>query len=512
MRASSSLKHGKKRSDARFALLLALLLAVVAFRIVGWLITDEPDTRDAGQYVAIGVHLAREGTFGLGINDPITMYREPLTPWLIATQIKFDPRIRNVDPAQNDFERGAFARAVKQQNLMWSLLLLIGVALQSRKFIREIVGERSRLATVVPLATVLLVHVAFLEWEDVIDRSLNELPAAALLVWGALIIGNVVQSCEGGDSIGRTVLPAALGGGVVLGMLALTKAAFLYIVPTYLIVLIGLSARRTRKTEWRGLVAAGLVAMVAFGATVSPWLVRNAIVFEEAQISSRGGLGLWSRVTENAMDPAELRAAYVVSSPLPLQPIVAQALRVDVSEGADLSAFRRVDRHGHFRASEHDDQTFYRLARADRARLTAEFVKSEEIAWSFASTRADAVLAGWALDSLRADPWSTVRTAPMFLWRGTWPMISSNILPSALLGPLNVFGMMALLISPPYALLRRLPRVFALVGLPYGLVMFYTLFSHFEQRFSRPAAPTMLMLLVLLGVALWGRRPRVSTS
>ena len=75
------------------------------------------------------------------------------------------------------------------------------------------------------------------------------------------------------------------------------------------------------------------------------------------------------------------------------------------------------------------------------------------------------------------------------------------------LGLLNPLGMVALLTAGIIAVVRRRPAMFAVVGIPVGLVAFSTLLTVYEPRSSEIAVPTMLLLLVVASgraVERWG--------
>lgn len=483
--------------------LSAGIVAVVAGLLLqsSSMITGGPDQRDARHYVSVGLHLARSGQFGISTDDPVTMYREPLTSWLIALQIRIDPRLQGLLGGELTLDDSIAAHAIKQQNLIWAAVLLGAVIVLAR----ALSGGAPRRSAAVGISAAILTHAAFLAAGDVMDRSLNELPAAALVTVAAVVGVRFVDTIADPEVVRWKMRAAALG--VALGALALTKAVFLFVGPIA-ISLIGLllisKAGGVRKLVRRcsgpkRAAAATLVALVAFTLVVGPWLIRNEVHFGEVAISSRGGLGLWSRSVKNGMADDELRAAFVVYSPGPLRAPIARIVGADVTDTDLASPFRRVDRYSYiYPHGPAEATTFYLMARADRSRLTAEIQEREGLAWSPASTLADSILRDRALERLRQDPLASLRTLPAFLWRGTWPLVASELLPVPLLGPLNPAGMFALVGGAFIAILRRRTRLAAVVLPSAGMVAFYALFSHYEARFTRPAVPIMLVLLAVL--------------
>jgi hypothetical protein len=474
------------------ALLVVVGLTIVlTVRLGVGVITTAGDQVDARHYVAAGMTLAREGVFGYDDGAP-NMYREPLTSWTIAAQAMVDPRLRGLTFADVDRE-GPAARAVKQQNLIWAALTLLGVG----QLALMLLGGRGRHETMVAVLAVLLTHVAFLEWEDVTDRSLSELAAAAILVWVTVATVNAVD---------RPSRRAWLVVGMTLGLLALTKASFLYVALVLLPVLTLLRLWRAAAPP-RTLLRDLAVALVGLALVVTPWMGRNLQQFGTFGISDRGGLAIWFRVTWNEASSEELRGAWVYFAPLPAQPALGRALGVDLGDFVGEGSLRRVARFAP--EDESEGRSFYRLARRDRGELTDAYLAQGLPQWE-AAHQADRDLMSRGVRALRDDPGGFIRTFPVFLWRGTWSMLFSNLIPSVLLAPLNLAGMALLMIALALSVLRGRPRWFAAVGTAGGIVVFYALLSHFEPRQARPAAPIMLLLCVLAADAalraLQGRR------
>lgn len=476
-------------------------------------ITTEVPLRDAAQNVAIGAQLADGGTFGLRPSEPFTMYREPLYPAAVALQTLIDPRLRDLVPGRA-LEPIAVI-ALKQQNLLWAAILLLSVAGLVARLTRSARWLAGMLA---PAAAVVLVHVTMVASRDVMDRTLTELPAAAMLTLAALLGVDVVDAVLSGARR-RSIAVRGIGLGAALAALALTKASFLYIVPVHLLLLWGylsvahgIRTGRDPAPGRRRIRAAGagiLAALLAFTLVAAPWVVRNEVRFDEASIAGRSGIVLWYRAVKNTMTSAEQRAAWVVYSPGPLRGPVATALGVDLEDRSATSALRRVDRFGFYFPQEPVDRSFYRRARNDRARLTERFTAGGVETWTEANLLADAVLRERALEALASDPWATLRTAPLFLWRGTWPMLSSEVLPRALLGPFNPLAMAAVVVGAVVGLLRRRVRLLATALLPFGAVVFFGLFTHFEGRFALPVVPVGLAVAVaaaVRGASRWSRR------
>ncbi len=459
---------------------LALLALALTIRLGVGVITEEGDSRDARHHVAAGMTLARDGVFGYDAAEGPNMYREPLTSWTIAIQAVLDPRLRGLTFADVD-RPGQAARAVKQQNLVWAFGLLLGIG----RLTLVVQRGHGRRQTLVAAAAMLVTHVAFLEWEDVVDRSLSELAAAAILVWASVAAVRLVDEARP-----RTAMML----GVLLGLLALTKASFLYVAIVFVLLL---ALFRWGRSRGSARIVLRDTTLVLLGLTLAcgPWMGRNLHQFGSFGIADRGGLAIWFRVNWNEATGHELRGAWVYFAPQPLQAPAARLLDIDLEDFEGDGALRRVARGAE--GEEEDGLSFYRVSRRLRAELTEEYRATGLYTEWQAAHLADRDLMRLGVRALRDDPSRFLRTFPVFLWRGTWPMLYSNVLPSVLLGPLNLGGMALLMFALGRSVVMVRPRLFAFVALAGGLVVFYASLSHFEARQTRPAVPVMLLLCVL---------------
>ena len=471
--------------------LLGLLVLILMVRLDAVVMDGSPQRGDAMQNVAFAHRLVTGGTITHEDGNP-SMYREPLPIWAIAQQIRWDPRLDGVDLATLR-EGGPAMRALKQGNLLWAALLLFGVATQ----LAMLLPTRHRRVGVV--AGVLLVH-AMLN-ETVAGFHVTELHTAALLVWAGIAALRTVET--------RSFLPA-LALGLLLGLAALVKSSVLYVGLVFLVVLL-VSMLAGRVADLRRILALTLVAAVAAGAVVGPWMARNQALFGTTQLSDRGGLSLWYRAIYEQATPEEIRGSWYYFTPGPAMPVVGRLLGF---EAADLDGrLRRVHR---FHPDEDAERlSFYSLARNDRRDRAFELRATGRYTIPETTLIADQELFARGLEVLRRDPWLFIRTTPLFLWRGTWQVLRAPLIPVPVLGVLSLLGMVALLAAAFSSLLPPRPRRFAVVGLPAGIVAFSALLTMYEPRFTHPALPTMLMLLVLAGSRALahreGRRVEVAT-
>ncbi len=479
---------GARRSRLRSAGVLGCLIVAALVWMGVRVITEGQNTKDGAQYERLAVELARSGRFASG--GVLTREVEPLHVGALALQVRLDPRLADVR-ASGRVAGSAQSRALKQQNLLWGGLLLAGVAMQGL-----LLRDRNRV--LVAGVAVAGVTLFLLENPDVVDRSLAELPAAALVTWVGVFAMRMVQS----PTWGR-----ALTMGAALGALTLTRAVFFYVALPYALVFAGMLWWRYRPSAGSMLAARRvggwvLIGLIGFGTVVGPWAVRNTVVFGDPGIAERGGQILHIRAIKNTMDGDQHRGAWVYWAPRPAHELLSVLLRVDRDDfgpGGPLSPLARSDEEVVARG-----ETFLQIAQQNIRDRADELVLSGFDATA-AHRVAEAEFGALALSSLRKDPGAFLRTTPVFLWRFSWPMSYSSTVPLALLAVINLAGMALLLSAAVWAVVRGHAVMFSVVGLPAGAAMFYVLVTHALPRYARPLAPTMILLIVMTVASGWDR-------
>jgi hypothetical protein len=317
---------------------------------------------------------------------------------------------------------------------------------------------------------------------------LTEIQAATLLVWFAFFSIRALETKK------AAWFAAA---GILLGGLALTKAAFLYVGIGF-IAAIALAYGVWPPPQWRRLRVFALCGVMAasMAVVVLPWMVRNFVQFESFEISQRGGLALISRAYYNKMNDTEFKGAFYHFAKGELREFLGSYLGYSPR---DLEAMGRLQRLNSKRsasfatrdleaekAGRPDDAiSFYRAARAERNRLTKLFA---EQGVEHPSNRADAELQRRAISQIIADPLRHLKTSLIFMWRGVPNFNDMVLTPLALL---SLFAMAAI------GLLRRNAVMLGVSLLPAGAFLFYALTSHFEPRWSTPLVPNSILALIL---------------
>jgi hypothetical protein len=471
------------------AVVAAIVLAVGARRI-----SNGGVDLDATQSVMMAVNLAHHGAISLVEHAPYvpTDYREPIPVLLMAADIKLiDALLGEVPP--EDYLSGERLRILKYENLLWVLLVSVGVFACVR------VAIRSEL----PAAA-----------NDTFYVCLAGAAAGGLLIsagaWGGVLLNDLATDLAGAAvlSLASPALAVALtrgraswcvAAGLLFGALTLVKAAVLYVfigmIGTLLCIYL---IWRSRLVLASAMADLGLVT-AAFAVVVLPWMVRNYVELGVFQVAQRAGVVLMIRAVKDQMTPEEYRGAFYVWAPSGLQGPIGSLLGFtprDLQRGGRLQHLNRdeSDFHSDDVAAElagrpQDAISYYRRARAERVKLEKELEASGS---PDAGVETDKILQKRALAMIKADPGKHLAATLPFMWRG-----------AALAFPILVI---AILLALRY---RRYEIV--LVAFPsFGLVMFYALLSHFIPRYGMPVRPILVALLVVgakLGWDLVSGRP-----
>lgn len=454
---------------ATAAITLAVLVPLWVSQVSGARIES-----DAKAYVQMSTNLVRHDVISIDAEPPLrpSMYREPLPILTTALAMSISDALHGRADVSAYFE-GARARHLKMQNVFW-MLVLCGASAWA---IYLLTGSLAAAAV-----GAIAAHAPFYgNWvSGTIDSLYTEQAAAAALIAGSsCLIAAVTRS--------RQLLYMALCGAA-FGVLALIKAAFLYVFLGLIGVLLLAQLSMHLRRELRLRFAALATLALCFAAVLSPWLYRNWQQFGVVQIVERAGAILTLRAAKNDMTGIEYAGAFYFYAPRPVRPLVGSLLGFgpeDLMRGGRLQRLNRYGSDFHAddvaamrRGRSEDAISYYYQQRAERNRLRRHF---RAVGHPHPDVAADDALMDWAVDRIRSHPWRHLATTAPFLWRGAF-------LPFPILLCAVVYGW------------RRRRYDILLFALPaFGAVMFYGLFTHFILRYGVPAWPVALTVAVALG-------------
>ena len=447
----------------------SLVAVVVGLVLVGWWstwLTTAPARADALQNLTAGWNLARSGTFSTAKDGKPNMFREPLVPAVTAVAIRM---IGGEQNTREHWASGERIRTLKRQNLVWMLLLCIGVWASARGL------GASRIAAG---ASVGLVNgVAFILRPELVDTLGSDLAAAALLTGASGLLAQ-------GWTTGRWRW--WIGTGLVLGLGVLVKASLLYVTVGLALGLMLLAAWRAKGWPGDNRGVAVILMLLATAVVTTPWSERNNRLFGVRALTDRGGDVLLLRAYENQVTAAEYSGVWCAYAPGRVKAPICKLTgwsRGDLREGRPLGRFNRanpadpaaVHRVAEAGSGPAPGLSFYRTAKARFFVLIARH-KGDPAPL----TAADAQAKREALALIRANPGRHLMMSPAFLWRG--------------LGGLTVWlGLVALV-----ALARRRDDLAVFLTPSVGLGLFMALFSHFIPRYAWPMIPAACVILPLI--------------
>ena len=263
---------------------------------------------NSSQNAKIAYYLVHRGTYTSSKQEPNNpskaMKREPVPVLAISAFLllhpSFDHRYKSVD-----LEKGRLTRTVKLVNVFWEFLAALFIFLLCLELFPNPI-----VAGVGALITLAISAMTFLSTSEVVDTLLSELPGAALLLATSWCAVRFVR---------HETMWRAICFGIALGLLALTKAAFFSVGIAFILLLVLLDRRklvRRNDAPSRQLRAAYAALVLAFLATLAPWLVRNTINLGRLEmIAGRGEGILGMRMILTELPPLGL---FYASSPPPL--------------------------------------------------------------------------------------------------------------------------------------------------------------------------------------------------
>lgn len=488
--------------------LWVLLCLGLSLSTLRW-VRDDSIVGDATQNLIIAYSLFERGDFSQDMgparftHSVPSDFREPVPPALTAVWLR-GLRAFGVPFTLDSLHHGEHTRLVKAVNMVW----VFGTLLAAWLLVWRLTRSRAW-----AFAAVVLIWLGFLNSPDAVDSLYTELPAACGLLWLSWALLRAVQQR------GRLLWAQA---GVVLGVLCLIKAVFLYLVPLLaLLAVFGEAAGRWRQR----LVSMALLVLGAL-LVVLPWMARNAVQIGSFQLTQgRSGWVLYKRAMLNQMNADEYRRAFTLWGPNFYQNAV-KGSSLDIApqdlRSRDGPLRRLYIGPSDFQASDFQAQatgrpeqavTFYRQTSARYMQLRYQF---EAAGAAFPDYAGDATMQREAWQMIRAHPWAHLRLVPLMLWRGMWCVSARGGLPGWADGPgktgffegLNLAAVLALFGTGLAAVVRRRPDGLALTLPALGMLGAYTLLSQNLPRFFEPAVPVMLIVLLLGIRAAWRwRRP-----
>jgi hypothetical protein len=464
---------GTTLSRREWLFLSALAIALLLFwssRITGAVIQ-----KDAADTLRMALNFKQTGVVSNSEQPPYgpSMFREPLPVFTTVLSVYvIEGALGRTDASQ--YFNGERAKLLKYQNVFW-LSVLCGALFI---IVRRLTGSFYYAVASILITNVLLL---FAEVGSYMLNSLyTEAPAAALLAVGSLLLSTGIRAK-------RAVLITL--AGLCFGLLALVKAAFLYVVPGIVLAIAFASLLNRQHFSAAVLVRRAVLLGLAFFIVVAPWMCRNYVSLGTFGIASRGGEALYIRAVTDQMTWEEYFGSFSVWAPYPLGGALRRILgisREDIENGVRLqrlndganSKWADSDLAAEAAGRPQDARTFYRQCGAERNKLIQAFTAAGHPQPGLATDR---VLGKQGMQMIATHPLRHLAHTISELWRGAF------------------FTFPLLLIAITYAWRRKNLELGMLLLPAFVMTTFYGLLAPFDPRYGLPAYPIAVCVAVVLG-------------
>jgi hypothetical protein len=323
--------------QTRAAYACLVILAVLAVVCGVKSVTEAPVEKDALENLTIGYNLFAHGIYsqelvGSPTELTTTDKREPVFPVMIACVLSLLRETGYVSPdwRPNDGPSGhRILRALKMMNPVMVVLTAFVVFLLAKDFTGKLwLG---------------IAAFAIVGFHGNVDDMYTEILAA---LWLALHTWFVWRT------INKPSWSSAVGAGIFLGLLALTKVVFYYYI---YVVLVGVVAAFV---FWKGLMHLKYVGSAVTVAVLicTMWITCNYAMSGNARICGRGALTLATRAEFDTMSWKHYAASYICFSPVSVakkQGLASELFGSEIAADFDLwdpNGFYRKGMNGHTKA------------------------------------------------------------------------------------------------------------------------------------------------------------------
>lgn len=378
---------------------------------------------------------------------------------------------------------GSLVYAVKQIHLAWIFVGQMSLAL----FVYAL-SRKAWLAT----AAVLLAQMFFFGNVRVVDTYYTELQGGVLLLLSSMALYFTVL---------RFSIWPAVASGVLLALLALTKASFYYINLVVLLVLALVFlyvAWSEKRFTIKKAMAVWLAVLVAYAAVLGPWVARNYALFNSPAISDRGGIVLYIRATKNQMNPEEVRGALYLYGPRLYHRMgewwpYARPLADELDPNT--GAWMRVNRN-------RSPNSFFAQVRNE---LSTAMSVPDKTGHTKTMNEVAHDMNQRAVQSILSQPLKHMGMSFVFLWRGMWDIVPVNFyfmsheydawVSELLIFSVYCFGLIGFFLL--FIFSRRRVDFVSLGLLAYGGIAFYAGLSHFLPRYMLVFYPMLILMTIV---------------
>lgn len=420
--------------------------------------------------------------------------REPLPNWLTAQWIKINRPLLN-DNTLHLKQSPEQLIKLKQINTWVLLGVFLGIYCLAHTLFKP---AHSQFVTFILAYVTLLVSYACMHTVFV-TTMITEFHGALLIIWFSWAWLKLFQTKR---------LQYAVLSGLILGLLILTKAAFLYISMALLSSNIVVSYIQGKSVA---MICNQMLVLLLSLTVVLPWMCRNYVHLGKFEVAGRGSIVLMTRAFKSQMTDEEFKGAFYAYAPASLKKTMGK-----------ITGFNSGDRELGGRL-----QRFYRFFPQDEecrklnkepcaiGYYTQASIRYNNIMQSYqqkypndakkATLLGEKAAKTYALSLMRSNPWRHLKSSLVFAWRGAWPCNKvdgrwyksdsrfvqpawQEILP--FLGLITMFGLAIT------ALFKKQDELIAFTWLGSATFLFYSIVTHFIPRYSEMMIPIWVLCFV----------------
>jgi len=428
--------------------------------------------KDSLESIYLAYFLATDGFHSMDGESP-SYFREPVISAINAINIlRLRPESNNIKPLDL-VQDPALILEMTKLNLLYLFVIYVLIFGLARKL-----GISRILATCASIVPTTF----FAIFTSYITSVNSELPSAIFLLILSIFLLVFLENRKK-----RFLIYA----GITLGLLALTKAVFLYVFIVFIPILILYEYFISKNQHFLDFRLITLFVL-AFSIPVASWMTRNYFQASSFSITERGGEVLLIRAVKNQMNPEEFWGGFYAYAPEALQKSYFEKFlgyeEKDLLYGGRLQRLNR----GHIEDSlaiaegrSEDIISYLRIAQF-KFRNDSEIVVAGE-----ASQDRDKSSKGVAFQMIINHPIDHFKTSFLFGWRGIWFYRGRQALPVLL--TFSLYASLAFLFV--LSIIKRNDSLFIITIVPVLYFLFHAFLTHFIPRYSGPLVPILSILL-----------------
>lgn len=426
--------------------------------------------------------------------------REPVPNWLTAQWIRFNKPLFD-DQTLHLKQSPDQLIKLKQVNTCVLMGVFIGIFCLAYTLFQPALSPLITfiLAYVTLLLSYACMHTIF------VTTMITEFHGALFIVWFCWAWLKLFQT--------QRWLYAVIAGSL-LGLLILTKAAFLYISLVLMCVLI-LWLLFVRRNHLQ--VLKHFLLVLTACVVVLPWMYRNYVNLGTFEIAGRSTNVLMTRVFKSQMTDEEFKGAFYAYAPASLKKTMKKITGFSSQDrelGGRLQRFTRFfpeDEKCLERNAEHCAIGYYIQAsiRYNIIMQTYRHIYPNDA--KKATLEGEKAAKNYAINLIKSNPWGHLRTTLVFAWRGAWPCNKVDgrwykhekvFLQPAWQEIMPFLGLVAMFGLAMTALIKKQDELIALSWLGCATFLFYSSATHFIPRYSEMMIPIWVICFVYGLVAL----------